>query len=96
VPDYRLSHEADADLGSIADYTLAVFGKRQVVKYLSGLHGTLQNLADFPGLGLPVGEKHLALYRFTYEKHVVFYSIAADHIFIARVLHGQIDFEALL
>jgi toxin ParE1/3/4 len=92
MPGCRLSIEADRDIAGIADYTLATFGERQVIKYLASLERTFQLLADFPGVGLPVDDLPIGCFRLVHQRHVIFYERATDHILIVRVLHASADF----
>jgi toxin ParE1/3/4 len=96
MPNYSLSNDADADVADIARYTLAKFGERQVIKYIATLERTFQLLADFPKMGLVTDELRPGLHRFPNQSHMIFYTIAVDHILIVRVLHARADFPNLI
>jgi len=51
MADFRLSSQADSDLGGIAIYTIENFGIEQARRYRDGLEAGFQNLADNPLLG---------------------------------------------
>ena len=51
MADFRLSAQADSDLGGIALYTIENFGIEQARRYRDGLEAGFQNLADNPLLG---------------------------------------------
>ena len=51
MADFRLSSQADSDLGKIAIYTIEHFGIEQARRYRDGLEAGFQNLADNPLLG---------------------------------------------
>jgi toxin ParE1/3/4 len=96
MPSYSLSNDADADVADIARYTLAKFGERQVIKYIATLERTFQLLADFPGIGSTADDLRPGLMRFPNQSHMIFYTIAADHILIVRILHARADFPNLI
>jgi toxin ParE1/3/4 len=93
MPGYRLSIEAAAD--SIRSETTAspISGLSQALKYYLALESRFELLAQFPRIGLPTYDLFPGLYRFPYMAHVIFYTIAPEHIFIVRVLHGKADFK---
>jgi toxin ParE1/3/4 len=93
MPGYKLSVEAAADLESIGDFGIAIFGLAQALKYHLALESRFELLAQFPRIGLPTYDLLPGLYRFPYAAHVIFYTIAPDHIFIVRVLHAKADFK---
>jgi toxin ParE1/3/4 len=93
MPGYRLSIEAAADLESIGDDGTATFGFAQALKYYLALESRFELLAQFPRIGLPTYDLFPGLYRFPYMAHVIFYTIAPEHIFIVRVLYGKADFK---
>jgi toxin ParE1/3/4 len=93
MPGYRLSNEAAADLESIGDYGVATFGLAQALKYHVGLESRFELLAQFPRIGVPTYDLLPGLYRFIYVSHVIFYTIAPEHVFIVRVLHARADFK---
>jgi plasmid stabilization system protein ParE len=50
VAKFRFSRRAEADLLSIADYTLREWGKAQTARYIDELEDCCQMLADNPAL----------------------------------------------
>ena len=90
---YRLSHEAAADLESIIDYGIGAFGLAQALKYHLALESRFELLAQFPRIGVPTYDLLPGLYRFVYATHVIFYTMAHEHIFVVRVLHARADFK---
>ena len=93
MPGYRLSNEAAADLESIGDYGVATFGLAQALKYHVGLESRFELLAQFPRIGMPSYDLLPGLYRFPYEAHMIFFTIAPDHIYVVRVLPAKADFK---
>ena len=96
MSSYRLSNEADADVADIARYTIATFGERQVIKYIAVLERTFQLLADFPKMGSASDDLRPGLMRFPNQSHMIFYTVATDHILIVRILHARADFPSLI
>lgn len=88
---YRLSQEADRDLGNIFDYTAREFGIDQAVSYVSGFEAVLVSLAANPGLGRKRDEIRNGLRSFAKGSHTIFYRVLKSHIRIVRILHGSRD-----
>lgn len=91
MADFLLSRRADADLGEIADYTIAEFGIEQARRYRDGLRTCFQTLADNPRLGRSADDIHPGLRRFEHESHVVFFVPREGGVLIVRVLHGRME-----
>ena len=88
---FRFSRRAEADLLSIADYTLRTWGEAQADRYIGELETCCQMLADNPRLGRPCDEVRPGLRRMEYGKHVVFYRPRkAGGILLVRILHQRI------
>lgn len=85
----RFSRRAEADLLSIARYTMQQWGSAQVVRYLDDLEACCQALADNPGIGHSCDGIRPGLQRFEHASHVVFYRVEAGGILVSRVLHGH-------
>lgn len=88
---YSLTLIAEDDISKIYDYTLSEFGKKQAVKYLTGMEKVFLNLVEQPELGRKRNEIRSGLRSLVYEKHVIFYRILKNEIRIIRVLHGSHD-----
>jgi toxin ParE1/3/4 len=91
MADFRISGRADADLGDIADYTIAQFGIAQAQRYRDGLHDCFRTLAEHPNLGRAADTIARGLRRFEHESHVVFFVPVDAGILIVRVLHNRMD-----
>lgn len=89
--NYILSEAADKDLEDIFDYTLNHFGFDQAEKYLLAIEEVFQILILYPESGKTRNEIKKGLYSFTKDKHVIFYRILENRIYIVRVLHGSRD-----
>ena len=82
---YRLSNRADEKISEIYEYSLLQFGEAQADKYFTGLHDLLNNLAENPLLGRLDNTFGSDVRRFVYERHVVFYKLVPDGIFVLAV-----------
>lgn len=89
MPAYHLSKLARIDLIEIAEYTLETWGLEQTDRYLDGLEKLLIKLARNPELGRTCNRIRQGYRRMEFEKHVVFYQLRADGIFVSRVLHAR-------
>jgi plasmid stabilization system protein ParE len=63
------------------------------LKYHLAIESRFELLAQFPRIGLPTYDLLPGLYRFPSKAHMIFYTIAPEHIFIVRVLHAKADFK---
>ena len=87
---FRFSRRAEADLLSIADYTLRTWGEAQADRYIGELETCCQMLADNPRLGRPCDEVRPGLRRMEHGKHVVFYRLQKPGgIIVVRILHQR-------
>jgi toxin ParE1/3/4 len=93
MPSYELSVEAAVDIESIGDEGMASFGFAQALKYQLALESRFELLAQFPRIGMPTYDLLPGLYRFPYQSHMIFYTMAAEGVFIVRVLHARADFK---
>lgn len=66
--------------------------------YLAAVEATCHLLAQHPLLGPVAGLSHPRLrdWRFIvvsrpFQKHILFYEIAGDHVLLRRAMHGQRD-----
>jgi len=91
LDSYKLSIEADIDLGEIFDYTEREYGFNQAVKYLTHLDLLFQKLVLNPEIGRVRNEIKQELYSISEQEHIVFYRILDNYVRIVRVLHGSKD-----
>ena len=85
----RFSRRAEADLLSIADYTLRKWGKAQAARYLGEIEAGCRMLADNPALGRLCDEVRPGLRRHEHGKHVLFYREERGGILLSRILHQR-------
>jgi toxin ParE1/3/4 len=91
MAEYVLSNKADDDLGRIYVFSAQTFGETQAERYFLGLRDCLQALADNPRLGRPADLAVAGLLRHEHGRHMVFYLMEADGIFVVRILHRAMD-----
>ncbi len=91
MPDVHLGRVAERDVAGIAAYTIARFGIQQARTYRDGLIDCLETLARNPEMGRDAATLGPGVRRFSYRHHEIFYTIAPDGVFIARVLHGRMS-----
>jgi toxin ParE1/3/4 len=89
VAKFRFSRRAEADLLSIADYTLREWGKAQTARYIDELEDCCQMLADNPALGRVCDDVRPGVHRHEHGKHVLFYREERGGILISRILHQR-------
>jgi toxin ParE1/3/4 len=87
VAAFRFSRRAEADLLSIAAYTLQTWGEEQTIHYIDDLEACCQMLADNPALGRACDDIRPGLRRMDCGRHVVFYREDAAGILVSRILH---------
>ena len=89
MPEFRLSGAARRDLKEIANYTLKVWGEKQMWKYTRDLTRCCGLLAAGLELGRHCDRLAPGLRRFEAGKHVIFYLQEPDRIVVVRILHQQ-------
>lgn len=91
----RLSDQARADLGEIADY-LAERSASASDKAVDRIIATCQSFADTPELGRRREELRTGLRSFPVGNHLVFYRVWPERVDVLRILHGARNLEELL
>jgi toxin ParE1/3/4 len=96
MAEFRLTDRARADLIDIYDFTESKFGAYQADAYYSGLIRSFGLLADFPRIGQPVDELAAGYRRFSFQSHLIFYTVQHDSIEIRAVVHSAQDIRPQL
>ena len=91
MPDYRLSHKAESDIGAIARYTIDRFGIAQARTYRDSMIACFRSLAENPGLGRKVDNIRQGYRRFDHRSHVIFYKRDGQGMLVVRVLHKRMN-----
>lgn len=82
---YRLSAQADRTISRIYEYSLLTFGEKQADIYFSSLHDAFQGLIANPAMGRRV-EGRATTRKWVHRRHVIFYDVTGDDIFILDIL----------
>ena len=91
-----LSTGAASDLERIADY-IAKDDPRRALSLVQELRGKCENLVDVP-LGFPLVpryERH-GVRRRVHGNYLIFYRVDEEDIVIIHILHGAMDYAAIL
>ena len=91
-----VSDAARADLRSIADSALKVWGATGKAEYLAVLLARFSSLLEHPESGKPRDELSAGCRSLPAGGHVIFHSIQNDAIHIFRVLHQRMDAKSHL
>jgi toxin ParE1/3/4 len=92
----EFSDEVESDLEQIADY-IAKDSPRRALSFVQELRGKCEALAATPkGLPLvPRYEQH-GIRRRVHGSYLIFYRVEGEQIAIVHVLHGAMDYAAIL
>ncbi|MBL6934102.1 MAG: type II toxin-antitoxin system RelE/ParE family toxin [Alphaproteobacteria bacterium] len=91
MADYVLSNKADADLDGIYVYSYRTFGEAKADVYFLGLCDGLKRLAANPRHGRSLDHVWPGLFCDRCARHIIFYTIEEDGIFVVRILHDSMD-----
>jgi toxin ParE1/3/4 len=97
VKRYVLSRAAEADLGSIWDYTAETWSMQQAERYLLGIGDALEALASGTRTGKSAEDVRSGYAALAVGSHLIFYRrIENDVIHVVRILHRRMDFASHL
>lgn len=84
-----LTKAARIDMKHILSYTLRKWGERKAIEYRAKLDRAFQDIGKNP----QKGREDFPGYRYIKtDKHVIFYKIADDAVYISRILHKAMNF----
>ena len=87
---YRLTEQADRNLGEIYLYAAEQFGIRQADKYADELEHVCSLLADHPLMDRPADKSRAGLRRHEHAGHVIFYRPTGKGVLIVAIIHRRI------
>jgi toxin ParE1/3/4 len=87
------SRQAAADIGEIAEFSVAQFGDAVTADYLAGLALACKLLTEFPEMAAIYPRLKPEIRCLIYRSHRIFYRVIADEVLIVRVLHHSRDVE---
>lgn len=93
IKNYKLSAKAGRDVYNIMDYTAENFGLKQAGVYYDSLQKTFDLLIKNPKIGRLAENLGEQLHRYIHQKHIIFYTIRENDIFILRIIHHKEDSE---
>lgn len=89
--EIRLSEAAKTDLVDIWAETFRKWGPDQADGYLDDIDRALNGLIDNPLIGTDCSDLLHGARRLITGRHVAFYELDGDAIFVIRVLHQSMD-----
>ena len=92
----RITASAERDLEEIADH-IAKENPARALSFVQELRDVCLSLADGAlQFQLVPRYEHLGVRRRVHGRYLVFYRIEGDQVFILHVLHGAMDYAAIL
>lgn len=89
---YVLSPSAQEDLDDIWDFSVEQWGDDRAERYVRALWAGIRIVADDTRRGHPFDLRD-GYFRYSVEKHVLFFKLMPDGVDIIRILHQSMDFE---
>lgn len=83
----ELSDPARQDVYDILSYTLRIWGERHLARYKAKLDAAFKAIVQKPRAGKP----RYGMLVHAVEKHLIYYRIREESIYIVRVLHERMD-----
>ncbi len=92
----EFSGEAESDLEQIVDY-IVKDNPRRALSFVQELRGKCEALADNP-LAFPLVPRYegFGIRRRVHGNYLIFYRVGAEKVVIVHVLHGALDYAAVL
>lgn len=92
----EFSSEAENDLEQIADY-IAERNPQRALSFIRELRSKCEDLVDNPnGFTLVPRYEHHGIRRRVHGNYLIFYRVETAKVVIVHVLHGAIDYGAIL
>jgi len=86
MSEYRLSPDAEQDVGEMYRRGFWQFGERQADKFYNQLFDSLELLASFPKSGRSADDIYLDLRRVEFNPYVIFYLPRDYGVYVLRLL----------
>jgi plasmid stabilization system protein ParE len=92
----EITAQAQADLEAIADY-IARDSPVRAIRFVQALRAKCLDLAEMP-LAFPLVPRyeHHGVRRRIHGDYLIFYQAGTDRVIVYHVLHGAMDYAALL
>lgn len=88
-----ISELAKEDLASIEEYTRDNWGEQQADVYILQIEHRILSLLETPYLGVDRQDVSIGYRCLTEGKHLIFYRVDADTVYILGVPHVRMDLE---
>jgi toxin ParE1/3/4 len=85
------SYSSDLDIENIWHYSFEQWGEAQADRYYDSLSESITRLAHSPKIGLSRDHIRPGLRAHHVGRHLVYYYIRDDHIYIVRIKHDRSD-----
>ena len=86
-----ITAEAEGDLRSVLEYTLATWGEEREDRYAGRLMHGLDSLRSQPELGVAKDDVRPGLCGLRIGQHVAYYRVLERSIRVERILHVKMD-----
>jgi plasmid stabilization system protein ParE len=90
------SRQAPENLRDIESYTLQEWGELQWEEYEAALWQALESLGENSHLGRARDDLHRDVRVLVVRQHIIIYSVTADMVRVAPILHRSRDLRAAL
>jgi toxin ParE1/3/4 len=87
-----LSPQAEDDFAAILQYTLETWGEDQVYVYRAVFDKALLTIQKNPQIGHRKTELSTEHRTFPAGRHIIFYRITQNAIYVSRILHERMDY----
>lgn len=87
----ELGSDAAADLSSILEYGVEVFGLETGRDYFFSFDLAFALLIDHPLAGMARPEIDATIRSFKHRRHCIYYDVVEDLIMVQRILHHSMD-----
>lgn len=87
----KFTRQSEADILSIHDYTIEMFGLKQWTVYESALRTALETIRTNPLAGSDCSNIRQHVRRLVFERHVIYYRSHPDVVLVLRVLGVRQD-----
>jgi toxin ParE1/3/4 len=95
MANYRTTPQSDKDIESILFYTRLSWGEKQMEKYAQEIYQTLDRVALLPEIGSLASFLTNNIRKILVGKHLIFYQVQDDTVWILRVLDSNMDIEEI-
>jgi len=93
MAQYKITPQSNQDIEDILFYTKLLWGEKQMEKYAKEIYQVLSNVALLHELGNVAESVSISIRKIPVGKHIVFYEIQGEIVWILRVLHSSMDVE---